>query len=74
MDIKSVMWIILGIILILGGIVSSLEQEKSHPAAAPRPVTVEPAPAKSEKDLDTGFFIDPIKGLRRKEANEKYFG
>lgn len=76
MDTKSVMWVIIGLILIFAGIVSSLRENRDHPANSAKPIVLEspqPAPA-VKKDIDTGFTIDPIRGLRRKDANEKYFG
>lgn len=92
MDTKALMWVILGVILILAGITSSLREGRSTSApSAERAVTVpresstlfagkpEEAsppprtPAASAKKIDTGFDIDPIRGLRRKDQNEEYF-
>ena len=78
MDTKSMMWIFIGLLLVAGGIVSSLREGKDHAARSPRPAVVADRPlpaaqAAPEKNLDTGFTIDPIKGLRRKDENVKYF-
>lgn len=78
MDTRALMWIILGAILVLGGVVSSLEQGKEAKSRGPRiePLRSEaPLPAEKpvKKDLDTGFVIDPIKGLKRKDENVEYF-
>lgn len=77
MDTRAIMWIIIGVILILGGITSSLREGKNHP---PKPVPQVEAPVKStfvepsaDKKFDTGFSIDPVKGLRRKDENQEYF-
>jgi hypothetical protein len=78
MDTRALMWIILGAILVLGGVVSSLEQGKEAKSREPRPEVLQSeAPLAVEKparkDVDTGFVIDPIKGLKRKDENAEYF-
>ena len=93
MDTKALMWIILGLILILGGVTASLKEGK-RPAQAPSssvsaqknlpasfaadqnsrltPTTTRSAADSGDK-FDTGFQIDPIRGLRRKDQNQEYF-
>lgn len=71
MDAKALIWTILGLLLILGGIVSSLRESGEAPRQEARPpVAVPPA---VEKKFDTGFSIDPVKGLSRKDENVEYF-
>ncbi len=77
MDTRSLMWIILGVILLVGGIASSLKEGKRGPSRPPRAIVQPQSPIPSappqEKKFDTGFSIDPIKGLKRKDENVEYF-
>lgn len=45
---------------------------RQSPSAASDTLSVQPQ-SSSDKKFDTGFTIDPIKGLRRKDQNEEYF-
>ncbi len=84
MDTRSLMWIILGAILVLGGIVSSLTDGNNPPRknevrppverpAQERLSDERPVPAAKADKFNTGFSIDPIKGLKRKDENADYF-
>jgi hypothetical protein len=84
MDTRSLMWIIFGAILVLGGIISSLTDGKNPPSKSgsrppiERPVQERlsderPVPAAKADKFNTGFSIDPIKGLKRKDENAEYF-
>lgn len=84
MDTRSLMWIILGAILVLGGIASSLTDGNNPPSKSESRPPVErlaqervsderPVPAAKTDKFNTGFSIDPIKGLKRKDENAEYF-
>lgn len=77
MDTRALMWIVVGVILLLGGIVSSLKEGRQAPARPAPPIVQTPVPVSSagpaEKKFDTGFSIDPIRGLKRKDENVEYF-
>ena len=70
MDAKALIWTVLGLLLILGGIVSSLREGREAPRQEARPPVAAPP---AEKKFDTGFTIDPVKGLSRKDENVEYF-
>lgn len=81
MGTRTIMWLFLGGILLMAGLISSLRGDKDAPvrdassAAAVRltPERLSDARPAASK-VDTGFSIDPIKGLRRKDdQNQSYF-
>jgi hypothetical protein len=80
MNTKALMWVILGLILIFGGLMSSVTESRKLKSREPRPQTIaetavpsEAVTAPSKKEFNTGFSIDPIKGLKRKDENAEYF-
>jgi hypothetical protein len=79
MGTRTIMWLFLGAILLIAGLISSVRDGKDGPVRRMPTQEVRVIPqrlsdARPAVKADTGFMIDPIKGVRRKDdQNADYF-